>query len=103
MNQKNAAESFLETLHNYSRKRCAIGFVCSEHRTGQNDKFSLLGWKVLHGDFSSHLPHGIFVKLQKKARQVDPDALFYCQMRISGYCVSTPISSAVDDGDIVPP
>ena len=33
-------------LHNYARKRCAIGFVCSEHRTGQNDKFSPPGWKV---------------------------------------------------------
>ncbi|MGK3409173.1 hypothetical protein ACSLOF_25600, partial [Escherichia coli] len=38
-------------LHNYARKRCAIGFVRSEHRTAQNDKFSPPGWKVLPGDF----------------------------------------------------
>ncbi|MDW2965358.1 hypothetical protein R8O08_00105, partial [Escherichia coli] len=38
-------------LHNYARKRCAIDFDCSEGRTGQNDKFSRPGWKVLHGDF----------------------------------------------------
>ncbi|MGK3686998.1 hypothetical protein ACSLPA_32140, partial [Escherichia coli] len=48
----------------------------SEHRTAQNDKFSPPGWKVLHGDFRSHLPHGIFVTLQKKARQADSDAFF---------------------------
>ncbi len=55
-------------LHNYARKRCAIGFVRSEHRTAQNEKFSPSGWKVLHGDFRSHLPHGIFVALQQKKR-----------------------------------
>ncbi|WP_213054000.1 hypothetical protein, partial [Escherichia coli] len=55
-------------LHNYARKRCAIGFERSEHRTAQNDKFSPPGWKVLHGDFRSHLPHGIFVTFQKKKR-----------------------------------
>ncbi|HIB0527464.1 TPA: hypothetical protein ACWS1G_005141, partial [Escherichia coli] len=38
-------------LHNYARKRCAIGFVRSEHRTAQNEKFSPPGWKVLPGDF----------------------------------------------------
>ncbi len=33
-------------LHNYARKRCAIGFVRSEHRTAQNDKFSPPGaWR----------------------------------------------------------
>lgn len=79
VNQKNAPESFLEALHNYSRKRCAIDFDCSEGRTGQNDKFSRPGWKVLHGDFSSHLPHGIFVTFQKKAHQNQPDTLCFCQ------------------------
>ncbi|HGX3071462.1 TPA: hypothetical protein ACNH77_004819, partial [Escherichia coli] len=28
------------SLHNYSRKRCAIGFDRSEARTGQNGKLS---------------------------------------------------------------
>ncbi|WP_206750098.1 hypothetical protein, partial [Escherichia coli] len=37
-----------------------------EWRTGQNDKFSPTGWKVLHRDFRSHLPHGTFVTFQKK-------------------------------------
>ena len=32
-------------LHNYARKRCAIGFVRSEHRTAQNDKFSPGAWR----------------------------------------------------------
>ncbi|MDL7498796.1 hypothetical protein QS640_25520, partial [Escherichia coli] len=40
-------------LHNYARKRCSIGFDRSEGRTGQNDKFSPTGWKILHGDFLS--------------------------------------------------
>ena len=40
-------------LHNYARKRCAIGFVCSEYRTGQNDTFSLPQWSVLYRDFCS--------------------------------------------------
>lgn len=66
---KKCVRIVFSALHNYARKRCAIGFVRSEHRTAQNDKFSPPGWKVLHGDFSSHLPHGIFVTLQKKARQ----------------------------------
>lgn len=66
-------------LHNYARKRCALDFDCSEGRTGQNDKFSPPWWKVLHGDFSSHLPHGIFVTFQKKAHQNQPDTLCFCQ------------------------
>ncbi|WP_032194473.1 hypothetical protein, partial [Escherichia coli] len=36
-------------LHNYARKRCAIGFVRSEHRTAQNDKFSPLVRGALTG------------------------------------------------------
>ena len=40
-------------LHNYARKRPAIGFVCSEYRTGQNDTFSLPQWSVLYRDFCS--------------------------------------------------
>lgn len=36
-------------LHNYARKRCAIGFVRSEHRTVQNDKFSPLVRGALTG------------------------------------------------------
>ncbi|MGK3451435.1 hypothetical protein, partial [Escherichia coli] len=31
----------------------AIGFVCSEYRTGQNDTFSLPQWSVLYRDFCS--------------------------------------------------
>ncbi len=50
-NQKNAPESFFRWLHNYARKRPAIGFVCSEYRTGQNDTFSLPQWSVLYRDF----------------------------------------------------
>jgi len=36
-------------LHNYARKRCAIGFVRSEHRTAQNEKFSPLVRGALTG------------------------------------------------------
>ena len=91
-------------LHNYARKRCAIDFGCSEGRTSQNDKFSRLEYGVQPGDdFSALLQLRIFVILQKKARQDQPDTLCSCQMRIAGYCVSTPVSSAVDDGDTVPP
>ena len=47
------ARIVFRALHNYARKRPAIGFVCSEYRTGQNDTFSLPQWSVLYRDFCS--------------------------------------------------
>ncbi|WP_214295558.1 hypothetical protein, partial [Escherichia coli] len=48
-NQKNRVRIVFMALHNYARKRCAIGFVRSEHRTAQNDKFSPLVRGALTG------------------------------------------------------
>ncbi|EOM2899035.1 hypothetical protein ACNFV7_004675, partial [Shigella sonnei] len=50
---KKCVRIVFSALHNYARKRPAIGFVCSEYRTGQNDTFSLPQWSVLYRDFCS--------------------------------------------------
>ncbi|STG78144.1 Uncharacterised protein [Escherichia coli] len=38
-NQKKRVRIVFRALHNYARKRCAIGFVRSEHRTAQTTSF----------------------------------------------------------------
>ncbi len=102
LNQKNASESLSGrciTMHESDAR--SVSCVLNTERVKMTSFLPLNGWFCM--GFRSHLPHGIFVKLQKKARQDQPDTLCSCQMRIAGYCVSTPVSSAVDDGDTVPP
>ena len=78
-------------LHNYARKRCAIGFVRSEHRTAQNDKFSPL----VRGKLLGFVVSGKGIKVDPaKVKAIQEIPLPHSEKDVRGFLVVLTTSPA---------